>query len=74
MVTVASIEDRFVHAVEVFGPVERPGSYQWKRGMNLQSLFREFGSFLENADLRFGYIVRENDFRELSILHFYPAM
>ena len=43
-----------------------------EKGMHLQSLFNEFGSFLEDADLRFGYIVRENDFRELSIIHFYP--
>jgi polysaccharide export outer membrane protein len=69
---VAKSEDRFVEVVEVFGPVERPGPYQWRKEMNLFDLFSEFGSFLKNADLRFGYIVRQNEARELSVLHFEP--
>ena len=72
IVEVSRIEDRFDYAVEVFGPVERPGPYQWKNGMSMQSLFSEFGSFLEHADLRFGFVVRENEFRELTVYHFSP--
>lgn len=72
IVDVSKAEDRFVEAVEVFGPVERPGPYQWQKGMGLSDLFSEFGSFLESADLRFGYVIRRNDVRELSVFHFYP--
>jgi len=72
IVEVSRIEDRFDYAVEVFGPVERPGPYQWTKGMSMQTLFTEFGSFLDQADLRFGFVVRENEFRELSVYHFSP--
>ncbi len=71
-IEVAKAENRFVQAVEIFGPVERPGAYQWKKGMSLKNLFAEFGSFLDVADLRFGYIIRQNEFREISVIHFYP--
>ena len=69
---IAKAENRFVKAVQIFGPVERPGPHQWEKGMTLNSLFGEFGSLLESADLRFGYIIRQNEFREVSVIHFYP--
>jgi len=69
---VAKSEDRYVKAVEVFGPIERPGPYQWREGMTLKDLFSEFGSFLDEADLRIGFVVRKNQVRDLSVFHFYP--
>jgi polysaccharide export outer membrane protein len=54
------------------GPVERAGFYQWKKGLSLKKLFNESGIFLDYADLKFGYLVRQDSFKNLTIQKFYP--
>ena len=69
---VPKAEARFVQAVELLGPVERAGFYQWKKGLSLKKLFNESGVFLDHADMKFGYLVRQDSFRNLTIQKFYP--
>jgi polysaccharide export outer membrane protein len=72
IVKVPKAEARFVQAVELVGPVERAGFYQWKKGLSLKKLFNESGVFLDHADMKFGYLVRQDSFRNLTIKKFYP--
>ena len=72
VIEVPRSERRFVDAVQISGPVERPGFHQWREGMQLDDLLAEVGFLLKEADMNFGYLVRSNEFRELSIFKFYP--
>lgn len=72
VIEVPRSEKRFVDAVQISGPVERPGFHQWREGMKLGDLLAEVGVLLKDADMNFGYLVRSDEFRNLSIFKFYP--
>ena len=72
IVEVPRTEKRFVDAVQIMGPVEREGYYQWHKGMQLSDLLSETGFLLKDADLSFAYVVRSDEVRNLSILKFHP--
>jgi len=72
IVEVPRTEKRFVDAVQVSGPVEREGYHQWREGMLLGDILSEVGFLLKDADMNFAYLVRSDEFRELSIFKFCP--
>jgi len=72
MIEVPRSEKRFDDAVQISGPVERPGFHQWRKGMKLSDLFAEVGFLLKEADMNFAFLVRSDEFRNLSIFKFYP--
>ncbi len=72
IVTIPQTSPRFVQAIELVGPVERPGFYQWEQAMLLNELLAEAGTLLDDANLRIGYILRQDNLRNLEVLRFYP--
>lgn len=52
--------DRFDNYVRLEGAVERPGDYQWKRGLTLLDILSSRESLLLNADLDYSLVVSKN--------------
>ena len=72
LIEVPKAEKRFVDAIEVIGPVERPGYHQWGKAMKLSDLITNSGFLLDGADMNFAYLIRTDRFRNISIFHFRP--
>ena len=73
LIEVPKAEKRFVDAIEVIGPVERPGYHQWGKDMKLSDLITNTGFLLDGADMNFAYLIRTDRFRNISIFHFRPS-
>lgn len=56
---VRSVLDRVEKAVKLTGHVERPGSYQWRKGMRLTNLIAGVGALKPRPDLNYVVIKRE---------------
>ena len=73
LLEVPKAEKRFVDAIEIIGPVERPGYHQWGKDMKLSDMVTNTGFLLDGADMNFAYLIRTDRFRNISIFHFRPS-
>ena len=73
LIEVPKAEKRFVDAIEVIGPVERPGYNQWEKDIKVSDLITNTGFLLDGADMNFAYLIRTDRFRNISIFHFRPS-
>jgi polysaccharide export outer membrane protein len=60
LLRILPLEDQLREAVQLSGPVERPGAYQFRPGMRLSDLLRDSSALLPGVDTEFALIERVN--------------
>lgn len=75
VLTLRQVSDSLENSLLLVGAVTRPGHYEWKSGLHINDVLRSSRhDLLEQADLRYGIVVRETGpKRKLSLYQFNVA-
>ena len=68
-----TVSSKVMNSVSLLGSVERPGEYEWRKGLTLRDLIRNTHDLLPNTDLTYGLIRRKLDNGTVKVISFVPA-
>jgi protein involved in polysaccharide export with SLBB domain len=62
-----------MNSVSLLGNVERPGEYEWRKGLTLGDLIHSSNDLLPSTDLTYGLIRRKLENGSIKAISFAPA-
>lgn len=72
-ISFGTVSSKVINSVSLLGSVERPGEYEWRKGLTLGELIRNSHDLLPNTDLTYGLIRRKLDNGKVKVISFVPA-
>ena len=73
IISLGSVSSEVMNSVSLLGNVERPGEYEWRKGLRLSDLIDDANDLLPKTDLKYGLIRRKLDNGMVKVLSFVPA-
>ncbi|NDH01345.1 MAG: hypothetical protein EBY43_09795, partial [Opitutae bacterium] len=73
IISLGSASSEVMNSVSLLGNVERPGEYEWRKGLRLSDLIDDAQDLLPKTDLKYGLIRRKLDNGMVKVLSFIPA-
>lgn len=73
LISIGSVGVNVTNSVSLLGNVERPGEYEWKKGLRIRNFVQEIRDLLPKTDLNYGLVRRKNDDGTIQILSFSPS-
>lgn len=73
IISLGSVTSEIINSVSLLGNVERPGEYEWKKGLRLSDLVQNSMDLLPKTDLKYGLIRRKLNNGRVKVLSFIPA-
>ena len=73
IISLGSVTSEITNSVSLLGNVERPGEYEWKKGLRLSDLVQNSMDLLPKTDLKYGLIRRKLDNGIVKVLSFIPV-
>ena len=73
VISLGSASAEVMNSVSLLGNVERPGEYEWRKGLRLSDLIDDAQDLLPKTDLKYGLIRRKLDNGMVKVLSFIPA-
>jgi protein involved in polysaccharide export with SLBB domain len=73
LISIESVGVRVTNSVSLIGNVERPGEYEWKKGVRIRDFIEEKEDLLPKTDLNYGIIRRKNEDGTVTVLSFSPS-
>ena len=73
LISIESVGVRVTNSVSLIGNVERPGEYEWKKGVRIRNFVEEKEDLLPKTDLNYGIIRRKNEDGTVMVLSFSPC-
>ena len=72
LISISSSSVTVANAVSLIGNFQRPGEYEWKKGLRIRDLIQEKDDLLPKTDLNYGLIRRKNDDGTINVFPFSP--
>ncbi len=73
VISLGSASSEVMNSISLLGNVERPGEYEWRKGLRLSDLIDDAQDLLPKTDLKYGLIRRKLDNGMVQVLSFEPA-
>ena len=73
IISLGSASSEVMNSVSLLGNVERPGEYEWRKGLRLSDLIDDAHDLLPKTDLKYGLIRRKLENGMVKVLPFVPA-
>jgi polysaccharide export outer membrane protein len=73
IISLSSASPEVMNSVSLLGNVERPGEYEWRKGLKLSDLIDDAHELLPKTDLKYGLIRRKLHNGMIKVLSFKPA-
>jgi polysaccharide export outer membrane protein len=73
IISLGSVNSEVMNSVSLLGNVERPGEFEWRKGLRLSDLIDDANDLLPKTDLKYGLIRRKLDNGMIKVLSFVPA-
>ena len=73
IISLGSASSEVMNSVSLLGNVERPGEYEWRKGLRLSDLIDDAHDLLPKTDLKYGLIRRKLDNGMVQVFSFVPA-
>ena len=73
VISLGSSGVKVTNSVTLIGNVDRPGEYEWKKGITIKDLVQGQEDLLPRTDLKYGFIRRKNDDGTIKIIDFSPS-
>ena len=72
LISIGSVGVTVKNSISLIGNVERPGEYEWKKGVRIRNFIQEKDDLLPKTDLHYGIIRRKNEDGTIKVLSFSP--
>jgi polysaccharide export outer membrane protein len=73
IISLGSASSEVMNSVSLLGNVERPGEYEWRKGLRISDLIDDAHDLLPKTDLKYGLIRRKLDNGMVQVLSFVPT-
>jgi len=73
VISLGSASSKVMNSVSLLGNVERPGEYEWRKGLTLGDLIHSSNDLLPTTDLTYGLIRRKLENGSIKVISFAPA-
>jgi polysaccharide biosynthesis/export protein len=73
VISLGSASSKVMNSVSLLGNVERPGEYEWRKGLTLGDLIHSSNDLLPSTDLTYGLIRRKFENGSIKVISFAPA-
>ena len=73
LISLGTASSKVLNSVSLLGNVERPGEYEWRKGLTLSDLIHSSNDFLPSTDLTYGLIRRKLENGSIKVISFAPA-
>ena len=73
VISLGSASSKVMNSVSLLGNVERPGEYEWRKGLTLGDLIHSSNDLLPSTDLTYGLIRRKLENGSIKVISFAPA-
>ena len=73
VISLGSASSKVMNSVSLLGNVERPGEYEWRKGLALGDLIHSSNDLLPTTDLTYGLIRRKLENGSIKVISFAPA-
>ena len=73
VISLGSASSKVMNSVSLLGNVERPGEYEWRKGLTLGDLIHSPDDLLPTTDLTYGLIRRKLENGSIKVISFAPA-
>jgi protein involved in polysaccharide export with SLBB domain len=73
VISLGSASSKVINSVSLLGNVERPGEYEWRKGLTLGDLIHSSNDLLSSTDLTYGLIRRKLENGSIKVISFAPA-
>ena len=72
LISFSSAGVKVTNSVSLIGNFQRPGEYEWKKGLRIRDLVQEKEDLLPKTDLNYGLVRRKNDDGTINCFSFSP--
>ena len=72
IISLGSASSKVMNSVSLLGNVERPGEYEWRKGLTLSDLIHSSSDLLPSTDLTYGLIRRKLENGSIKVISFAP--
>ena len=73
VISLGSASSKVMNSVSLLGNVERPGEYEWRKGLTLGDLIHSSNDLLPTTDLTYGLIRRKLENGSIKVISFAPV-
>ena len=73
VISLGSASSKVMNSVSLLGNVERPGEYEWRKGLALGDLIHSSNDLLPTTDLTYGLIRRKLENGSIKVISFAPV-